>query len=182
MERNALRPLLAEQPSGYRSQFSGYRSFDVTLWPKFHRNAVGNQKLMSERRVDAFFYGLFMDVAVLRDSGVTPIEPRRAYVDDFAVRIGQRATLVPSVGGRAYGMLIALTQSELERLYAAPGLDLYSPEAVLAHPLTGEPSPALCYNLREPPRAEERNADYAARLQRVLRSLEFPWEYIDSIG
>jgi hypothetical protein len=137
---------------------------------------------MSERRVDAFFYGLFMDVALLRDSGVTPIEPRRAYVDDFAVRIGQRATLVPSVGGRAYGMLVALTQSELERLYTASGLDLYSPEAVLAHPLIGEPSPALWYNLREPPRAEERNADYAAHLQRVLRRLEFPEEYIDSIG
>ena len=30
------------------------------------------------RRIDAFFYGLFMDEAVLRQSGVTPVDARRA--------------------------------------------------------------------------------------------------------
>jgi hypothetical protein len=68
---------------------------------------------MSERRVDGFFYELFMDVAVLGKSGVIPVNPRRAYVNDFALRIGNRATLVSSPGARAYGMLIALTHSEL---------------------------------------------------------------------
>src|SRR5206468_1433668 len=82
-----------------------------------------------------------------------PSNPRRAYVDDFVLRIGQRATLLPSAGGRAYGMLYALTHAELERLYTAPGLEHYRPEAVLALPLGGTPTPALCYNLREAPRA-----------------------------
>ena len=81
---------------------------------------------MSDRRIDAFFYGLFMDLGVLREGGVAPINPRRAYVNDFALRIGQRATLLPSAGARAYGMLFALTHAELDRLYAAPGLDAYS--------------------------------------------------------
>lgn len=112
---------------------------------------------MSDRRIDAFFYGLFMDIAILRESGVAPINPRRAFVDDFALRIGQRATLLPSVGGRAYGMLYALKHSELERLYTAPGLEQYRPEAVLAQPLEGTPGPALCYNLREAPHPHERN-------------------------
>lgn len=112
---------------------------------------------MSDRRIDAFFYGLFMDIAILRESGVAPINPRRAFVDDFAIRIGQRATLLPSVGGRAYGMLFALTHSELERLYTAPGLEQYRPEAVLAQPLEGTPGPVLCYNLREAPHPHERN-------------------------
>lgn len=112
---------------------------------------------MSDRRIDAFFYGLFMDIAILRESGVAPINPRRAFVDDFAIRIGQRATLLPSVGGRAYGMLYALKHSELERLYTAPGLEQYRPEAVLAQPLEGTPGPALCYNLREAPHPHERN-------------------------
>src|SRR6267378_8418856 len=124
---------------------------------------------MNDRRIDAFFYGLFMDSDILRESNVTPFKPRRAYVDDFALRIGQRATLLPSTGARAYGMLVALTHLELERLYAAPGLDQYRPEAVLAQPLGGQPSPALCYNLREAPRPDERNPEYAVRLQRVLR-------------
>jgi hypothetical protein len=137
---------------------------------------------MSDRRIDAFFYGLFMDSDILRESNVTPFNPRRAYVDDFALRIGQRATLLPFIGARAYGMLVALTHPDLERLYAAPGLDQYRPEAVLAQPLEGQPSPALCYNLREAPRPDERNPEYAVRLQRVLRKLEFPPEYVASVS
>ena len=137
---------------------------------------------MDDRRIDAFFYGLFMDLGILRDSGVAPVNPRRAYVDDFALRIGQRATLLPSAGTRAYGMLFALTHSELERLYAAPGLEQYRPEAVLAQPLRGTPAPALCYNLREAPRPDERNPEYAARLQRALSKRDFPQECIASIS
>jgi Gamma-glutamyl cyclotransferase, AIG2-like len=137
---------------------------------------------MSERRVDGFFYGLFMDTAVLGNSGVTPADPRTAYVDGFALRIGQRATLIPCEGARAYGMLFALTHSELERLYNAPGLDQYRPEAVLARLVGGGGSaPALCYNLRVEPRDDERNPEYALRLQRVLRDLNFPLEYVDSV-
>ena len=137
---------------------------------------------MSDRRIDAFFYGLFMDLEILRESGVAPINPRRAYVDNVALLIGERATLVPSAGARAYGMLFALTHSELDRLYAAPGLEQYRPEAVLAHPLEGPPTPALCYNLRETPRPHERNPEYAARLQRALSKLDFPPEYVASVS
>jgi hypothetical protein len=137
---------------------------------------------MNQRRVDGFFYGLFMDVEVLRGSGVGPVSPARAYVDDFALRIGNRATLIPSPGARAYGMLIALTHSELHHLYSAPGLELYQPEAVLARRLDGGSIPALCYNLVAPPAADERNPTYEARLQETLRKLGFPREYIDSIA
>src|SRR5262245_36336823 len=110
-----------------------------------------------------------MDLDVLGEAGVVPANPRRAYVDGFALRIGRRATLLPVPGARAYGMLFALTHADLDRLYTAPGLEQYRPEAVLALPLEGLATPALCYNLREPPRPGERNPDYAARLQRALR-------------
>jgi hypothetical protein len=137
---------------------------------------------VSGRRIDAFFYGLFMDVEVLRANGVVPADPRRAYIDDFALRIGARATLVPAMGARAYGMLIALTHLELERLYSAPGLEDYRAEAVLARPPDGRLTAALCYNLREPPGPHERNAEYAARLQRVLSGLGFPPEYVSALS
>ena len=137
---------------------------------------------MGDRRIDAFFYGLFMDLEILREGGVAPINPRRAYVDDFALRIGQRATLLPSAGARAYGMLFALTHAELDRLYPAPGLEQYRPEAILAHPLEGPPTPALCYNLREAPGPLERNPEYVARLRRALIKLDFPTEYVASIS
>lgn len=136
---------------------------------------------MSERRIDSFFYGLFMDVCVLRNSGVVPVNPRKAYVDGFALRVGNRATLIPSDCARAYGMLITLTHRELERLYGAPGLDQYRAEAVLACCFDGSAVPALCYNLLVEPPAEERNPDYASRLQQVLRELNFPAEYVNSI-
>lgn len=136
---------------------------------------------MGERRVDGFFYGLFMDVAVLRSNGVEPARLRPAYVDDFALRIGNRATLIATPAARAYGMLIALTHSELDHLYRAPGLDQYRPEAVVAQLMEGGSVPALCYNLVIEPRADERNLDYAARLQRTLRDLSFPSAYVDSV-
>jgi hypothetical protein len=79
-------------------------------------------------------------------------------------------------------MLIALTHSEFDRLYRAPGLDQYRPEAVLATTRSGDTVPAMCYNLLIPPKPTERNPDYALRLQRALRALDFPLEYIDSIA
>jgi hypothetical protein len=137
---------------------------------------------MSERRLEAFFYGLYMDLDVLREAGVVPIAPRQAFVDNFALRIGRRATLLPAAGARAYGMLYTVTHDELDRLYTAPGLEQYRPEAVLARPLDGAPIPALCYNLREAPQPHERNPDYVLRLQRALDKLGFPPEYVASVS
>lgn len=137
---------------------------------------------MGPRQIDVFFYGLFMDVRVLRQAGTNPSNVRRAYVGDFALRIGQRATLTPSAGVRAYGMLIALTHAEIDRLYGAPGLEAYRPEAVVAHVCDGEAVPALCYTLVQAPEPHERNPEYAMRLQSVLKDLGFPDEYVESVG
>jgi hypothetical protein len=137
---------------------------------------------MSPRQIDVFFYGLFMDVQVLRQAGTNPSNFRRAYVPDFALRIGQRATLTPSRGARAYGMLVSLTHAELERLYGAPGLEGYRPEAVVAHPFGDEAVPSLCFNLVQAPESHERNPEYAMRLKSVLEDLGFPLEYVESVG
>ena len=137
---------------------------------------------MSARRVDAFFYGLFMDADLLGESGVAPTNPRRARVDGYALRIGQRATLGPSAGARAYGMLMSLTHAELDRLYGGPGLEQYRPEAVLAQPLDELATPALCYNLIAAPAPHERNPEYAARLRRALQKLDFPPEYVAAVA
>jgi hypothetical protein len=112
---------------------------------------------------------------------VEPSDPRRAYVERFTLRIGQRATLVPAAGGRVYGMVFALTRTDVDRLYGAPGLEHYGPEAVLARLLEGDPTPALCYNLPEAPPPGERNPEYVGRLQRALRELDFPEDYVASV-
>src|SRR5438128_8249446 len=56
-----------------------------------------------------------------------------ATVDAFALRIGQRAALVPVCGARVHGVVMSLTPSELDQLYSEPSLQAYTPEAVLAH-------------------------------------------------
>lgn len=137
---------------------------------------------MSKRTVNGFFYGLFMDVDVLRGLDTQPFNPRPAFVDDYALRIGTRSTLVPSESDRAYGMVISLTHADLDKLYGAPGLLDYRPEAVLAELETGETLPTLCYNLVEPPHPDEANAEYAAKLRAVLTKLGFPAEYINSVA
>jgi hypothetical protein len=137
---------------------------------------------MNDRRIDGFFYGLFMDSDVLCESQVVPVNPRRGYVDDYALRIGRRATLIPTSGARAYGMIFALTHDELERLYSSPGLESYRPEAILAYSLEGEAVAALCYNLKEAPGTDEANAAYAARLRAALSKLDFPPDYVASIS
>jgi hypothetical protein len=136
---------------------------------------------VTTKRVDGFFYGLFMDGDLLRADRVFPENPRRAYVEEFELRIGKRATLIRRVGARSYGMIFALTHEELDRMYSGPGLAHYRPEAVIAQPFQGEPVPALCYNLIEAPDSAERNAEYAARLRDVLAKLGFPQSYIESV-
>lgn len=137
---------------------------------------------MKNRRIDGFFYGLFMDADVLSESGVVASNPRRAYVDDYALCIGKRATLVPSPGARSYGMVFSLTHDEFEMLYAAPGLEPYRPEAIVAHGMAGGHFPALCYNLVRAPGPEEANPEYAARLREVLGKLGFAADYIASVA
>jgi len=122
-----------------------------------------------------------MDSDVLRKGGVFPENARQAFVDDFALHIRERATLVRCAGARSYGMLFALTHEELDRMYSAPGLGDYRPEAVVAETLEGEKVPALCYNLIEPQHGIEPNVEYAARLRATLGRLGFPATYIDSI-
>ena len=135
---------------------------------------------MDEARVDVFFYGLFMDADVLRESQVDAVDARRAFAEGYALRIGRRATLIPFAGKRAYGMVFALTESELERLYMAPGLEHYRPEPLLVQMEDGKTLPVLCYVCPRP-QPGEANADYAARLRAVLEKLKFPREYVSSV-
>jgi len=84
-----------------------------------------DQRPNKARPISVFFYGLFMDHEVLRAAGVQPSELRVARLPEYALKIGDRATLLPAVGHTAYGVLTTLTHTELERLYA--GLPVSTP-------------------------------------------------------
>jgi Gamma-glutamyl cyclotransferase, AIG2-like len=134
-----------------------------------------------EARVEVFFYGLFMDEAVLREKGLSPEGRRAAWVENFRLVIGQRATLVPREGGEAHGVLFSLTRGEVDALYSEESVSAYRPEAVCAQLADGSVVPALCFNLPAPPSPEERNPVYASKLRRLAERLGLPADYVSSI-
>jgi hypothetical protein len=136
---------------------------------------------MSSRRADVFFYGLFMDQELLRARGLRPENAEPGVVDGLALRIGQRAALVPAEGARVHGLLVSLTLAELVKLYSDATVQAYRPEAVLVKLSSGDVISALCYNLPQPPGASERNPEYATKLRAVARQVGLPSEYVASI-
>ena len=132
------------------------------------------------RRIDVFFYGLFMDEALLREKGLNPLNRRVAAVENFSLVIGARATLVPCAGRTVHGVVFSLTHIEVDALYAEASVSAYRPEAVLAQLTDGGVAPALCFNLPTPP-ADERNLEYASKLREVARRIGLPPGYASSI-
>jgi hypothetical protein len=133
------------------------------------------------RRIDLFFYGLFMDEALLRDKGIKPSNRRMATVQNFSLVIGARATLVPCEGRTVYGVLFSLTHAEVDALYGEDSVSMYRPEAVLAQLEDGSVAPALCFNLPAPPSPEERNPQYASKLRELAERIGLPASYVSSI-
>lgn len=136
---------------------------------------------MQSRRVDVFFYGLFMDQELLRNKGLSPQDAELAVVQEWALRIGERAAVVPEPGARVHGVVMSLPLPELERLYAEPSVSAYQPQAVVAHLAGGGRLAALCYTLPVPPSPAERNPEYAARLRAVAKKVGLPAEYVASL-
>ena len=136
---------------------------------------------MADRRIDVFFYGLFMDAELLRAKGANPVNVRTACVPGFALRIGQRATLLRSPDSRAYGVVMELTHAEIEHLYAEASVRAYQPEAVVAELNDGSRVLALCFNLLVPPGPEEASAEYAAKLRALAGRLGLPADYVENI-
>jgi hypothetical protein len=137
---------------------------------------------MDSRRIDVFFYGLFMDQQLLEGKGIRPLDVRLAAVSGFMLRIGARAALVPAPDAEVHGVLMKLSHAELDRLYAEPSVQAYRPEPVLAVDRNGAAVAALCYNLPEPPAPDEQNVEYAAKLRALAERIGLPSSYVGSVG
>jgi hypothetical protein len=137
---------------------------------------------MDHRRLDVFFYGLFMDHQVLESKGIQPVDVRVAAVPGFRLWIGARAALDPDPAGEVHGVLMKLSHVDLEKLYSEPGVQAYRPEAVLAVTRNGATVAALCYNLPEPPAPDEHSAEYAAKLRALAQRIGLPSDYVASLG
>jgi len=136
---------------------------------------------MASRRIDVFFYGLFMDAELLRSKGVAPQNIRRAGVPGYALRIGKQATLWREPTACAYGIVMEVTHEEVEKLYSEESVRAYRPEAILVQLEDGSRIPALTFNLVESPYANEHNSEYATKLRELARRLELSTEYVNAI-
>jgi hypothetical protein len=135
-----------------------------------------------DRRVTVFFYGLFMDLELLRGKALAPMNPRRARVGGLRLRIGDRAALEEAAGSEVYGFVVELTHAEIELLYREPSVAVYRPEAVVAEPEDGSPVAALCFNLPSAPDPSQQNPGYARQLRELATRLGLPGHYVERIG
>ena len=134
---------------------------------------------MNPEDVAVFFYGLFMDEALLASKGVSASHATAGYVDGYALRIGRRATLVPDAN-RAYGVLMTLRAADVTGLYSDASVADYVPESVSVVLPEGSVESATCYNL--PPRElEGANPEYATSLLALAARLGLPEEYLQQI-
>jgi hypothetical protein len=135
---------------------------------------------MSEPSVFVFFYGSYMNRAVLAEVGLAPATWEAAMLPGFDIYIAPRANLVRAPGQVAFGVLATATHSELERLYTHAQTvlgEVYLPEAVLVHTAAGAVRPALCYIA---PSMAPRSAEsaYVERILQPARELGFPPWYL----
>lgn len=127
-----------------------------------------------------FFYGLFMDESLLARKGITPVGVRPGFVEDFGLRIGERATLVPRPGSRAYGAMMDIASDDLTMLYGEDSLADYAPAPVTVTLMDGTRYEATCYILPGG-KATRTNKTYAQSLLAIATKLEFPDSYLDEI-
>jgi len=130
--------------------------------------------------MNVFFYGLFMDEALLAKKGITPSNAEVGYVDEYALRIGERATLVSSAGARSYGILMNISSDQAKELYSDKGVADYVPESVIVELLGGSKAEAKCYNLRVD-KITGANKIYAEALLEVASKRGLPESYLVEI-
>ena len=117
---------------------------------------------------DVFFYGLYMDEEILKSKNIPIRNQRSGYIKNYALRVGNLATLVRSENSRAYGMVYAITQDEVYSLYEGVGLDAYVTEALLCTFSDGSQIAVLCKNLAQAPNEDESNDEYFSKLKSCM--------------
>jgi hypothetical protein len=135
---------------------------------------------MSAEPDSVFFYGLFMDEQLLEKQGIQVLSSAVGYVEGFTLAIGERATLLPEVGSRAYGVLMQLKPGSAKALYKGQGLTDYVAETVTVQ-LPGEATAgAACYTLPAK-KLRGKNFAYATALLALAIQLELPDSYLEHL-
>ena len=127
-----------------------------------------------------FFYGLFMDEALLARKGIRPTNVATGSVDGLALRIGERATLERSAGARTYGLVMTIDDTKVQELYTEESVADYVAETVVVELADGGKVQAVCYILPAD-KITGTNKGYAASLRELATRLGFPDAYLEQI-
>jgi hypothetical protein len=137
----------------------------------------------SSRPVAVFFYGSYINPAVLAEADLRPDAVENAYVTDWELRISPLANLVASPGSVAWGILTTATHAALEHLYTAHARDklggIYLPEGVVCRTDSGL-RPALTYIAHDMEPAPPDPA-YVERIAQPAERYGFPAPYVRHI-
>lgn len=133
-----------------------------------------------DKAIDVFFYGLFMDDEFLKDKGLTPINPRMAYLEGYKLMIAERATLIESTGEKVFGVIMSLPCREVKRLYQEASVADYLPEEAMATLINGDKIKVQVYNLPKE-QITGSNKKYAQLLVSTAQKTGLPQDYIQVI-
>jgi len=138
---------------------------------------------MSSQSVVTFFYGSYINRAVLGEVELFPQRFEVARLPGYDISIQPLANLVASDEHTVYGVLATATHAELERLYRHAQDVLgghYFPHPVVAIASSNELVPALCYIAPSLDPAPAEPA-YVRRILEPARELGFPAWYISRL-
>ena len=127
-----------------------------------------------------FFYGLFMDEDLLIGKGFHPHNKKLAFANGYGLKIGEKATLVKSASESSYGIVMDLSEDEIERLYSAPGVSEYVPEQIEVTDKDGNTFKVQCYNLPIS-KLTGSNKEYAKALSVAAQKMGLPKSYVEQI-
>ena len=130
--------------------------------------------------VEAFFYGLYMDPALLESTGFKPSDPRLARIEGYKLELNGVAKIVPSDGANVWGQLIKLSQADLEAMYSFETTKMYRPEKFTIILANGEEIEAGCYNAPADESAVF-NDEYLGKLIKAAERLGLPGDYIQTL-
>ncbi len=129
-----------------------------------------------------FFYGLYMDATLLESMGFQPRHVGAARIDNYQIKIGERATLIPAAGRSSYGFLLDMPDEEVSALYSRPEVRGYVPVQVEAILLADSSvHRASCYVLESEETCSNTNVEYAAKLAALVSHLGLPSDYAEEI-
>lgn len=133
-------------------------------------------------KITAFFYGWFMDPALLKAKGLSPSDPVAAKLPNYKFILGRRASMITCSGEETWGTLMELTQQELDQLYSESSVRDYVAVDVMCEDKSGRKIQAKTYILPSDYKIDQpENSNYLQTLCDICQKLELPKKYVTTL-